>query len=34
MRLRPKRLSVTEYKRVLMPVGMGDVETTPERRDK
>ncbi len=25
---------VTECKRVLMPVGMGDVETTPERRDK
>lgn len=34
MRLRPKRPSVTECKRVLMPVGMGDVETTPERRDK
>ena len=32
--LKPKRPSVTECKRVLMPVGMGDVETTPERRDK
>ena len=31
MRLRPKRLSVTECKRVLMPVGTGDVETTPRK---
>ena len=31
MRLRPKRLSVTECKRVLMPVGMGDVEDDPRK---